>query len=245
MDQAFDPLNLLILAIAVVIFFRLRSVLGRRTGNERPPFDPFAARRNKNGEEAKPGRPEEAPGNVITLPRDRTSETKPPDAEPAAPIWTGYAEEGSPLAKGLERIAAADRDFSPASFIGGAKVAYEMVVTAFAQGDKQALKNLLSREVYDGFAAAIDNREKAGEKLESRFVGIDKADLVAADLNGRKATVTVRFVSELISSTTNRAGEVIDGDPKQIREITDVWTFERDVGSRDPNWKLVATESPA
>jgi len=245
MDQAFDPLNLLILAIAVVIFFRLRSVLGRRTGNERPPFDPFAARRTKNGENGKAGRPEEAPGNVITLPRDRPTEAKPQDAEPATPVWTGYAEEGSPLAKGLEEVAAADRDFTPASFVAGAKVAYEMVVTAFAQGDKPTLKNLLSREVYDGFAGAIDNREKAGEKLESRFVGIDKADLVSADLTGRKAVVTVKFVSELISSTTNRAGEVIDGDPKQIREITDVWTFERDVGSRDPNWKLVATESPA
>jgi predicted lipid-binding transport protein (Tim44 family) len=245
MNEAFDPLNLLILAIAVVIFFRLRSVLGRRTGNERPPFDPFAARRSKNGEEAKPGRPEEAPGNVITLPRDRNAEAKPQDAEPPVPVWTGFAEEGSELAKGLERIAGADREFAPASFVAGAKLAYEMVIAAFAQGDKPALKNLLSREVYDGFAGAIDNRDKAGEKLESRFVGIDKADIVAADLTGRKAVVTVKFVSELISSTTNRAGEVIDGDPKQIREITDVWTFERDVGSRDPNWKLVATESPA
>lgn len=244
MNEAFDPLNLLILAIAVVIFFRLRSVLGRRTGNERPPFDPFAARR-RNGENAKPGRPEEASGNVITLPRDRSAEAKPADAEPAAPIWTGFAEPGSALAAGLERIAGADRDFSPATFIAGAKVAYEMVVTAFAQGDKPSLKNLLSREVYDGFAGAIDNREKAGEKLDSRFVGIDKADLVSAELSGRKALVTVKFVSELISATTNRAGDVIDGDPKQIREITDVWTFERDTGSRDPNWKLVATESPA
>ena len=245
MNEAFDPLNLLILAIAVVIFFRLRSVLGRRTGNERPPFDPFAARRRNNGEDGKPDRPEEAAGNVITLPRDRPGEAKPQDAEPASPVWAGHAEEGSNLAKNLERIAAADRDFTPASFIAGAKVAYEMVVTAVAQGDKPTLKNLLSREVYDGFAGAIDNREKAGEKLESRFVGIDKADLVSAELNGRKALVTVKFVSELISSTTNRAGEVIEGDPKQIREITDVWTFERDTGSRDPNWKLVATESQA
>lgn len=245
MNEAFDPLNLLILAIAVVIFFRLRSVLGRRTGNERPPFDPFAARRRNNNDNGKAGRPEEASGNVIALPRDRTAEAKPADAEPAAPIWTGFAEEGSGLATGLERIAAADREFSPATFIAGAKVAYEMVVAAFAQGDKPTLKNLLSREVYDGFASAIDNREKAGEKIDSRFVGIDKADLVSADLSGRKALVTVKFVSELISATTNRAGDVIDGDPKQIREITDVWTFERDTGSRDPNWKLVATESPA
>ena len=146
MDQAFDPLNLLILAIAVVIFFRLRSVLGRRTGNERPPFDPFAARR-RNGQNGQAGPPEAASGNVVTLPRDRGSEAKPQDAEPAAPVWTGYAEEGSALATGLERIAAADPEFTPSSFIAGAKVAYEMVVIAFAQGDKPSLKNLLSRDV--------------------------------------------------------------------------------------------------
>jgi predicted lipid-binding transport protein (Tim44 family) len=242
MDQAFDPLNLLILAIAVVIFFRLRSVLGRRTGNERPPFDPFATKRRN----PQPGTPEEAPGNVINLPRDiRPAETKPPDAEPAEPVWTGYAEEGTPLAVGLEKIAAADRSFTPESFIAGAKVAYEMVVAAFAQGDKTTLKSLLSREVYDGFANAIDAREKAGEKLESRFVGIDLSQLQSAELSGRKALLTVKFVTQLISATTDRAGQVIEGDPKQIREITDMWTFERDVSSRDPNWKLVATESPA
>src|SRR5262245_32602051 len=125
MDQAFDPLNLLILAIAVVIFFRLRSVLGRRTGNERPPFDPFATKRRN----PQAGAPEEASGNVINLPRDiRPADPKPQDAEPAEPVWTGYAEEGTPLAEGLEKIAIADRSFTPESFIAGAKVAYEMVV---------------------------------------------------------------------------------------------------------------------
>jgi predicted lipid-binding transport protein (Tim44 family) len=241
MDQAFDPLNLLILAIAVVIFFRLRSVLGRRTGNERPPFDPFAVKRRNTP----PGKPEEAPGNVIALPRDiRPAEAKPQETEPVEPVWAGFAKEGTPLATGLEKIAAADRSFTPETFVAGAKVAYEMVVSAFAQGDKTTLKNLLSREVYDGFANAIDEREKAGEKLESRFVGIDTSELQSAELSGRRALVTVKFVSQLISSTTNRSGEVIEGDPKQIREITDMWTFERDVSSRDPNWKLVATESP-
>ena len=99
--------------------------------------------------------------------------------------------------------------------------------------------------MFDSFSRAIDQREKAGETLEQKFVGIDKADLVAADVRGRKASLTVRFVSELVSATRNKTGEVIDGDPKEIREITDMWTFERDVGSRDPNWKLVATEAPA
>jgi hypothetical protein len=114
-----------------------------------------------------------------------------------------------------------------------------------AKGDKPALKNLLSKDVFDGFAGAIDSRLALGQRVESRFVGIDKAKIQQASLNGRKATITMEFVSELISATYDKAGEVIDGDPKEIRQVTDVWTFERDVGSRDPNWKLVATEAPA
>lgn len=236
MNQAFDPLNLLILAIAVVIFLKLRSVLGRRTGNERPsrwPGPPAPAK--ERTEKAEDG------GNVITLPRQGS---KGEAAEPAAePAWTGYAEAGTPLAQGIEKIAAADPQFTPASFIEGAKLAYEMIVTAFAQGDKTSLKNLLSREVFEGFATAIDQRETAGETIEQRFVGIDRADIAAADLQNKRASVTVKFVSELISATRDKAGEVIDGDARNIREITDIWTFERDVSSRDPNWKLAATEA--
>jgi predicted lipid-binding transport protein (Tim44 family) len=228
MNQVFDPLNLLILAIAVVIFFKLRSVLGRRTGHERPPVD-FGL----------PKRAENRNMGDVTPPIGR--EPPPAPAEPAEPVWTGFADKGTPLAENLEKIVDADPRFSPKSFLEGAKLAYEMIVTAFAQGDKSSLKNLLSREVYEGFAGAIDAREKAGEKMESRFVGIDKADIVSAEMSGRRVMVTVKFISQLISATLDRAGEVIDGDPKQIREVIDVWTFERDVSSRDPNWRLVAT----
>jgi predicted lipid-binding transport protein (Tim44 family) len=241
MDQAFDPLNLLILAIAVVVFLRLRSVLGKRTGSERPPFDPYAGR---PAEARTTG--EEAAGNVLTLPQTKRPANKETAETPMAqPIWKGIAEEGSPLAKGLEKLAAGDSQFSVAAFLDGAKIAYEMVIGAFAQGDKAALKTLLSREVFDSFSRAIDQREKAGETLDQKFVGIGKAELVAADLRSRKASLTVRFVSELVSATHDKDGQVIDGDPKEIREITDMWTFERDVGSRDPNWKLAATEVPA
>jgi predicted lipid-binding transport protein (Tim44 family) len=237
MNQAFDPLNLLILAIAVVVILRLRSVLGKRTGNERPPVDPYATQRRAE----KP----QAPGNVINLPqRENAPETTGPQPLPAEPVWSGYAEAGTTVAQGLEKIAGADSQFSTKIFIDGAKVAYEMVVTAFAQGDRQSLKNLLSRDVYEGFAKAIDEREKAGQILESRFVGIDKADLVAADVKGKRASITLRFIAEFISATLNKVGEVIEGDPKQVRQITDVWTFERDTSSRDPNWKLVATDEP-
>jgi predicted lipid-binding transport protein (Tim44 family) len=234
MNQAFDPLNLLILAIAVVVILRLRSVLGKRTGNERPPLDPYAAQRR--AEKPQPN------GNVINMPQRENAPDNLGLEKPVEPVWSGYAEADSPVAMGLEKIAGSDRDFSTRIFVDGAKIAYEMVVTAFAQGDRQSLKNLLARDVYEGFAKAIDDREKAGNVVESRFVGIDKAEIANADLKGKKASITLRFVAEFISSTLNKAGEVIEGDPKQVRQVTDVWTFERDIASRDPNWKLVATD---
>ena len=118
-----------------------------------------------------------------------------------------------------------------------------MIVTAFAEADKKELKPLLTSEVYKGFAQVIDQRAADNEKLDYQFVGIESAELASADLSRRKASVTVKFVSEMISATHSAAGELVDGDPNQIRQVTDVWTFERDITSRDPNWKLSATEA--
>jgi predicted lipid-binding transport protein (Tim44 family) len=98
-------------------------------------------------------------------------------------------------------------------------------------------------EVYDGFETAINDRETKGEKAETRFVSIDKSDIIGADVKGKTAQVTVRFVSQLVSVTRDRDGNVIDGNPDKVTDVTDVWTFARDLGSRDPNWKLVATEA--
>ena len=125
----------------------------------------------------------------------------------------------------------------------GGRAAYEMTVTAFAQGDRRILKGLLSREVYEGFETAIRERESRGETIETRFISIDKAEIAAAELRGRVAQVTVRFVSQLISVTHDRSGAVIEGSPDKVTDVTDVWTFARDLSSRDPNWKLVATEA--
>jgi predicted lipid-binding transport protein (Tim44 family) len=234
MSQPFDPLNLLILGVAVVLLFKLRSVLGTRTGNERR-YDPI--QRDQQQTELR------REDNVIHMPgREPVRSDGDSPAEEGAPIWQGYAEPGSPAAGGLEKIAGADPSFSPRSFLEGARIAYEMIVSAFAEGDKKALKPLLSREVYDGFSAAIDNRQKNGETLESKFVGIDNSQIVAAELAGKKASVTVRFIADLISATRSRTGEVIDGDATRVRQITDVWTFERDISSRDPNWRLISTE---
>src|SRR5262249_51167070 len=136
-----------------------------------------------------------------------------------------------------------DRNFDVKHFLTGARAAYEMIVTAFAAGDRRALKNLLSREVYDGFENAIRERDSRGEVAETRFVSIDKSDVTGAELRGRTAQITVRFVSQLVSVTRDRSGTAIEGSPDKVTDVTDVWTFARDLSSRDPNWKLVATEA--
>ena len=118
-----------------------------------------------------------------------------------------------------------------------------MIVTTFAEGDRRQLRSLLSREVYDGFETAIKDRESRGETVETRFVSIDRADITAAEMRGRTEQVTVRFHSQLVSVTRAKDGAVIDGNPEKVTDVTDVWTFARDVTSRDPNWKVIATEA--
>jgi len=231
----FDIYTIIFLALAVFIFLRLRSVLGQRTGRERPPYDPYAAR------DAVRTSPSE---KVVALP-GRGSEPPAAAVEPTAQVdrWKGIADAGSPVATGLDAIAAADGSFDAKHFLAGARTAYEMIVTAFAEGDRRALKGLLSREVYDGFDTAIRERESRGETVETRFVSIDKAEITGAELRGKTAQVTVRFVSQLVSVTHDRSRAVIEGSPDKVADVTDVWTFAHDLSSRDPNWKLVATEA--
>lgn len=239
--MSFDPLNILLLAVALVVFWRLKSVLGTRTGTEKPPFDPFEVKRRDQAKQ------QDGNGTVVEFPKSAPPAPAPAenDREPAPPVWTGYAEAGSDLAGALQKLADKDPAFTPRSFVEGAKAAYEMIIDGFAKGDKSSLKNLLSKDVFDGFARAIDERSALGHKVESRFVGIDKAVIQSASMVGNKASITLQFVSELITATYDKAGDVIDGDPGHVQHVTDVWTFERDITSRDPNWKLVATQAVA
>jgi predicted lipid-binding transport protein (Tim44 family) len=233
----FDIYTIIFLALAVFIFFRLRSVLGQRTGRERPPYDPYSARDAVRSP---------ASDKIVTLPQRPAEPAVSRPAEPAQPPadrWKDVAESGSSVAAGLDAIAAADPSFDAKHFITGARAAYEMIVTAFAEGDRRQLRSLLSREVYDGFDAAIGERESRGETAESRFVSIDGSTITAAEQRARTAQITVRFVSKLISVTRGRTGDVIDGNAEKVTDVTDVWTFARDVSSRDPNWKVVATEA--
>jgi predicted lipid-binding transport protein (Tim44 family) len=239
MQDVFDFWWIIYATIAVVIFVKLRSVLGQRTGRERPPYDPYSAR-----DTVRPSTNDRSStnDNVVALPgRAAEPVPKPVDAAVAADRWSGIAALGSPVAAGLDAIAR--KSFDGKHFVAGARAAYEMIVTAFAEGDRRTLKNLLSRDVYDGFEAAIRDREAKGETAESRFVSIDKSDITDAELRGRTAQITIRFVSQLVSVTRDRAGAVIEGSPEKVTDVTDVWTFARDLSSRDPNWKLVATEA--
>jgi predicted lipid-binding transport protein (Tim44 family) len=223
-SEAFDPSILVFAALAVFVIWKLRSVLGVRVDREGPVQPRF-------------GRFQPAPLPGAAPPPERAIQPASPDR------WNGFAEPGSPVWNGLDAIAATDPAFSAKTFLDGARRAYEMVVSAFASGDRDTLHNLLSKDVYDSFAREIDGREKRGERAESALVSIDEATIQEARVEGGANRVTVRFVSQLISARRNRAGEVIDGSLEKAARIVDLWTFARNPASRDPNWKLVATET--
>lgn len=241
MQNSFDMTTIIFLALAVFVAWKLRSVLGQKTGSERPPVDPFARR------EAPPMRPDQQPDgkrdNVIRLPGAASEPVV--AATTAADRWKDIAPPGSPIAAGIEAIIRQEPSFDPREFLNGAKAAYETIVTAFARGDRKTLKGLLAKEVYDGFEQAIADREKRGEKAESSFVSIDKAEIASVEVKGKTAQVTISFVSQLISATRDAQGNVVDGNAEAVSEVNDIWTFSRQLGSRDPNWLLVATESAA
>lgn len=226
MGDGFQFLDILLLgAIAGFIALRLRAVLGQRTGHEqkrrRPPYaDKDAAGKDTDG----------ADDNVITLPR----RDAPDAALPADPALEAV----------LAPLRAVDPEFDAAEFVSGAKAAYEMVVTAFAAGDKDTLRPLLSREVFNDFAGAIDDRAKRGETMETTFVGLRGTTITETQVNNRIAEVTVKFESELISVTKDAQGHVIGGHANSVDQVTDIWTFARDTRSRDPNWTLIATSAP-
>lgn len=225
-------ITLFFLIVAALIFLNLRSVLGKRTGSEKPPFDPYSPR------ETERVTPSAEDGKVITLPR-----RAPADSDDRYEEIDDFAAVGTELNGQLRKVFDADQSFSPKQFVEGARAAYEMILMAFADGDRKTLKSLLSSEVYEGFSAALDERDKAGEKVKSTFVGIEKADMLEAQLDGSETAITMKLAAQLISATYNSAGEIIEGNADTVSEVKDRWTFARDIRSRDPNWKLVATQS--
>jgi predicted lipid-binding transport protein (Tim44 family) len=228
MESSFPFLEIVLFAmVAGFLILRLRSVLGRRTGHERRRPDPITARTAA----------EEARDNIVPLPdRGRPREREEEEA------LSSVADAGA-LA-GIAQIRSADRSFEPSEFVTGARRAFEMIVEAFAKGDSNTLRPLLSDEVFAQFDGAIRAREEARQTLTTTLVGIREAEIVDAALEGRTAQVTLRFLSEQINVTRDSEGRVVEGDPSAVAAVTDIWTFARNTASRDPNWVLVATASP-
>jgi len=227
MSEGFAYIDILFFAmVAAFIALRLRSVLGRRTGQERRRSADFGGPR-VNG----------APDNVVALP-DRSGA--------AAEGEAGIADLAEGKVKtGLTQIRLADPSFDLNGFLGGARAAFEMIVQAYAAGDKDALRPLLADDVFAGFAGAIEQRSVDGHTLDTQLMAIEKAEVVDAAMQGNMARVSIRFTSEQINVVRDADGKEIEGDPTSVEEVVDIWTFERDTGSRDPNWTLVETRTPS
>jgi predicted lipid-binding transport protein (Tim44 family) len=208
-------ITLIFAAIAVFVIVKLRSVLGTRTGFEKKP-EPYAPRDSRD--------------NVVPLP-ERRNETA-PAAEP----------DRSPIAGTLAAIRRADANFDPDRFVDQAKMAFEMIVAAFAKGDEETLESLLSKPVFESFASAIRQRRAASETVETSIVNIRSASIKNAEIKGREAFVTMLFVSDQIKVTRDKDGKVIDGDPRTAETVSDLWTFTRDTRSPNPAWLLSETE---
>ncbi|MDX9861082.1 MAG: Tim44/TimA family putative adaptor protein [Rhodospirillales bacterium] len=223
MGDGFQFLDIILFAlIAAFLVLRLRGVLGRRDGFKGRPRDPFAPPADGQADNE----------NVVALP-DRGN----PDAVEDALD----AEPADPLEAGLARLRRSDPSFDVEDFLVGARTAFEMIINAFASGDTDTLRPLLSREVFANFAEEIAKREEAGETLETIVTAIRVSDIVEAKVDGRTARLTIKFVSDQTNLTRDQEGRLIDGDPEATIEVTDFWTFERPLRSRDPNWTLVAT----
>lgn len=219
--EPFDPSLVVFAALAIFVVWKLRSVLGLRIDREPPPSQ-FAPR---------PMGPSRLPGA--------------PPAEDAAPAnpedrWKGVIDKQE-AAAALDSIASADARFDGRAFLDGARRAYEMIVGAFAKGDLDTLRPLLSKEVFDGFAHEIARREAAGETLETAIVAIDQALIDSANPAPRHNEITVRFAVRLQRILRDKAGEIIDGG--NTLPVEERWTFARDPRASDPNWKLVATRA--
>ncbi len=225
--------------VAAFIILRLRGVLGRRTGHERRPFSPFSKRQSQAGED-----------NVVQLP-DRAAPTPPQDepvdeaqATPESEAEREGPDDGSRVAAELRAVKQADPEFDVDGFLSGARTAYEMIVISFANSDTDTLNPLLDTKVYKSFADSIAEREARNETLETTLVAMESAEVVEAQMDKGMAAVTVKFVNEVVNVTRDADGEIVSGDPRAIDKVIDLWTFARDTGAGDPNWKLVSTRSP-
>ena len=233
-------IDILILAmIAAFLVFRLRSALGRRTGHQRPPpSDSFP-------HEAREA--EDSGDTVIHLPdrKAERQEKRARDVPPPVSAASGpaAAEDSGDAASALAQLKIADPGFDEADFLDGARIAFEMILGAFAEGDRGVLESLLADDVLARFVGEIERRERAGETCESALVSFRSTAIAAARVDGLRAAVTVAFDTEQINIVRDSDENLLSGDERKVERIADVWTFERDLHSNDPNWRLVETRS--
>lgn len=221
------PVDLILFAmVAAFLVLRLRSILGRRTGYERP---------QREGQGAYDPKAERGAGgdNVVDFPGVQGQ---------AGGARRAVPDPRSPVGQALMRIRGVDPSFDPNGFLDGAEGAFRMIVDAFARGDRQTLRMLLADDTYRGFEGEIARREAAGETQRSEVRAMQEMGIEAADLRGTIADVTIRFVSDQVNVTTAKDGSFVAG-AEGVTELTDIWTFQRDLRSEDPTWKLVATQS--
>ncbi|MEM9784418.1 MAG: Tim44/TimA family putative adaptor protein [Pseudomonadota bacterium] len=210
-------LELLILfAIAAFVLYRLKSVIGTRTGYEPP--------ERVGGTEAGGGAPVRPVEPAVEAAAD--DESLPPEAREA-----------------VRAMRETEPDFDLEGFLGGARHAYEMILMAYEEGDRSLLRDLLAPDVHRAFESVIDERENDGLTVEARFIGVRDLRLVAAsyDAETQEADITLRFTGEMITAVRDAQNRIVEGDPNEIRRQTDVWTFSRVMGAPNPNWLLTAT----
>jgi predicted lipid-binding transport protein (Tim44 family) len=226
MSEGFAYIDILFFAmVAAFIALRLRSVLGRRTGHERRRTEGFGDVRSEG-----------ATDNVVPI-GDRGA-TRPDVDQAIAAMGEGDVKTG------LMRISEADPRFDLKDFLSGARLAFEMIVDSYAAGDKTALRPLLADQVFRGFARAIDERVAIEQSLDTQLLAVNEPEVIEADLVDRAARITLRFESEQVNVVRDRDGQVVEGDPQTAENVVDLWTFERDTRSSDPNWTLIETRAP-
>jgi predicted lipid-binding transport protein (Tim44 family) len=229
MHDGFDISLVVFALLAIFVVWKLRSVLGTRVDIEKRPTPV-----QRTAADA------QADGNVVRLPGAAEHPAAGPrraaqPIEALAPTEKGRA--------GLQALQAADASFDAGRFLSGAKMAYEMIIGAFAAGDRKTLDGLLSPEVLASFVSVIDQREQAGEQASTKIVSIDSVEISDAAVKDGVAQITARISAKMINFVRDRDGAVASGDPETVVSTDDLWTFARSIRSQDPTWRLIATES--
>ena len=215
MSDGFAFFDIIIFAmLAIYLVFQLRRVLGRKTGMEKPPTNEFT-------EENEPTSQHE---NIIPL--------------------NSKNQDEAVSASGITKLRQLDTSFNEKEFISGSRAAFSWIVSAFADGDAVKLEPLLGPKLFKSFEQAIQERADAGEKLETKIVSIKSAQIDEVSVESNTAAVTVEFISDQIKVMRDSEENIVDGDPDTIESLTDLWTFNRDVTSPNPNWILTRTETP-